>query len=851
VRADLITMQTPASSPPVHVLLIDTAPPLYDAIGLALHASGRSFKLSLLGCTEELDHALNNGAADCVLCALRPDERFAARAAQADGMSLLQRVRHHPTPLPVIMLCRAEDEALAAQAMWQGADDYLVESALHRLPAAIQLVERHHVAQRKRPASDNEIQLALTVLRGCRDGICIADADANILLINDMFSKMSGYNFDEVKGQNPRVLKSGLQDDAYYLAMWQSLLEHGSWEGEISNKHKDGSFYTEWLRISSVLDEAGRPSHYIGQFGYVADQKRLVDRINHLYQFDPLTGLPARTLFLDRMEQALVATRRSGRCAAAILVNLDRFRRLNDTLGQATGDRVLVDMAHRFTRQIRQGDTVARLSGNEFCLLLCNLSAPEDAILLAQRLQETIAAPLEHETEPLIVTASIGISVAPRDGEDAEALLKAADAALIRAKLDGGNCVSFYSPSMDANAKRHRLIESRLHGALARGELSVAYQPQNNLDSGNIIGTEALLRWRDVELGPVSPAEFIPVAEETGLIIPIGNWVLRQACAQNKEWLDHGLARIRVAVNLSTRQFRGDTLVNEVTDVLRETGLPAELLELEVTESALINDIDGAVATCRKLKALGIKLSLDDFGTGYSSLAYVARFPFDKLKIDQSFVADITHNPANAAIATAAIAIAHGLNLSVLAEGVETEAQAIFLRNRRCHAMQGYLFSRPCPPEEVSQLLRQQARLHLGASPGVGTQTLLVVDDEPSILNAMVRLFRHEHYTVLTAPNAKAAFELLASKPAQVIISDQRMAGMTGTEFFARVRQLHPDTIRIILSGYTELASVLDAINEGAVYKFLTKPWEDDQLREQIREAFRLAADRARAKEET
>ncbi|MDP5240396.1 EAL domain-containing protein [Uliginosibacterium sp. 31-16] len=836
-------MNRPASTSPIQVLLIDADPPLYDTISAVLHASGEAFNLTPLNQLGELEQALEHADADCLLCAQHPNLSIASEDSGPAGLMLLQRVRRHPGSLPVIMLCCAEElVGFAAQAMWQGAADCLCDEALLRLPAAIRIAVQYHATMASYQAPDNELQLALAVLRGSRDGICVTDAAGNILLVNDTFTQMSGYTLAEVKGHNPRILKSGQQDPEYYLAMWQAIVENGCWQGEIINRHKDGSTYTEWLRISSVLDEAGQPSHYVGQFGYVAEQKRLVDRINQLTQFDPLTGLPNRSLFLDRMEQSLVASRRSGRCSAAILVNLDRFRLINDTLSQATGDRVLVDMARRFAKQIRQGDTVARLSGNEFCFLLSNLNAAEDAILLAQRLQDVIARPLEHDNHPLIVTASIGISVAPRDGEDGETLLKAADAALIRAKLEGGNCVSFYSPSMDADARRRQAIEAQLRGALARNELSVVYQAQNNLDSGNIIGTEALLRWHNAELGMVSPGEFIPVAEETGLIIPIGSWVMRQACAQNKEWLDQGLGRMRVAVNLSTRQFRGDTLVDEVAAVLAETGLPAELLELEVTESALINNIDAAVATCRKLKALGVKLSLDDFGTGYSSLAYVARFPFDKLKIDQGFVSDITHNPANAAIATAAIAIAHGLNLSVLAEGVETEAQAIFLRNRRCDAMQGYLFSRPAAPDAIAQLLAQKARLHLGATATAASkQTLLIVDDEPAILNAMHRLFRHENYNIITAQNGNDAFELLARTPAQVIISDQRMAGMTGTEFFTRVRQLYPDSLRIILSGYTELEAVMDAVNHGAVYKFLTKPWEDDQLREQVREAFRIA----------
>ena len=839
---------------PIHVLFIDTHPPLYDAVSTALHASKQPFKLTPISDIDELERALDGQTTDCLLCALHAKLPLPSNS-QAASLIVLQRVLRHRSSIPVLMLSHSADDAeeaeLASQALWQGAADHLHADALQRLPVALKSAVQHHGLLHQRPVMGNDLELALTVLRGSRDGICITDPEANILMVNDSFCQITGYSPEEIKGQNPRLLKSNLQTPEFYQALWATLSELGSWQGEIINRAKDGHTYTEWLRISAVHDGAGQVSHYIGQFGYVAEQKRLIDRITHLTQFDPLTGLPNRILFLDRMEQALIATRRSGRCAAVILVNLDRFRLINDSLGQATGDRVLIDMANRFAQQVRQGDTVARLSGNEFCFLFANLQAADDAILLAQRLQELIAQPMALDGHPLIVTASIGISVSPRDGERGDHLLKAADAALVRVKLEGGNNYSFYCADMEADARRRQALEFHLRGALEKGELSVVYQAQNSLESGRIIGTEALLRWHNTELGQVSPAEFIPVAEETGLIIPIGRWVLAQACMQNKAWQEQGLTRMRVAVNLSTRQFRGDTLVEEVIEVLKETGLPAEFLELEVTESALIFNIDAAVATCRKLKALGCKLSLDDFGTGYSSLAYVARFPFDKLKIDQGFVADITHNPANAAIATAAIAIAHGLNLSVLAEGVETEAQALFLRNRRCDAMQGYLFNRPSPPEIITALLIDNTRLDLGLPRVQSDQTLLIVDDEPSILSAMSRLFRHEHYQILTAKRSAEAFELLAQHQVQVIISDQRMPGMTGTEFFARVRQLYPDTIRIILSGYTELASVLDAINEGAVYKFLTKPWEDEQLREQVREAFRIGADKARTKAET
>ena len=419
--------------------------------------------------------------------------------------------------------------------------------------------------------------------------------------------------------------------------------------------------------------------------------------------------------------------------------------------------------------------------------------------------------------------------------------MKCADAALLRAKANGQNTFRFYSPEMDADASRRLGLEAALRQALQNNELTVHYQPQISLDSGNMIGMEALLRWNTREFGPVSPAEFIPIAEDTGLILPIGEWVLRTACRQTRQWLDLGLANLRIAVNLSPRQFRQSNLTGLVSQCLAETGLPATALELEITESSLIEEVDEAIAQCRMLKKLGVKISLDDFGTGYSSLAYISRFPFDKIKIDQSFIRDITENPVNAAIANAAIVLARSLNLSVLAEGVETEAQASFLRSRRCDAMQGYLFSRPVPAAEFEQLLASRKRMTLSDKTEQSRQTLLIVDDEPNILAALTRLFRREEFNILTAQSPTEAFEHLAKQSVQVILSDQRMPEMSGTEFFARVRQLYPDTIRIVLTGYTDLDSVTDAINRGAIYKFLTKPWDGDILREQIREAFRKA----------
>jgi len=695
----------------------------------------------------------------------------------------------------------------------------------------------------RRKMAEIEHRLSSVVFTGISDGVCITDSNGDILLTNQAFSKVTGYAADEALGENPRLLRSGIHGPEFYRDMWNAIIRQGNWQGEITNRRKDGELVTEWLNISAVRDKNGRLTNYVGVFSDLSERHAAAERIQYLSSFDPLTNLPNRSLFADRLGQSLISAHRFNRETAVILLDLDRFRFINDTLGPPIGDGILVEVARRLNLQVRDGDTIGRRSGNEFGFVMANLGHERDTIALAQRMLDAIAVPFEIAGHSISISACIGVSVAPRNGNDVDALMKCADAALLRAKKSGQNTFRFYSPEMDADAARRLGLEAGLRQALQRDELTVFYQPQISLDSGNMIGMEALLRWNTPEFGSVSPVEFIPIAEETGLILPIGEWVLRTACLQARRWLDLGLADLRIAVNLSSRQFRQTNLPALVSQCLGESGLPAGALELEITESALIDDIDEAIAQCRTLKALGIKISLDDFGTGYSSLAYISRFPFDKIKIDQSFVRDITENPVNAAIATAAIVMARSLNLSVLAEGVETEAQASFLRSRRCDSMQGYLFSRPLPAAEFEQLLAGKKRLLLADKPQEKGQTLLIVDDEPNILTSLSRLLRREGFNILTANSPSEAFEHLAKHPVQVILSDQRMPDMSGTEFFARVRQLYPDTIRIVLTGYTDIESVTGAINRGAIYKFLTKPWDDDLLREQIREAFRIAKD--------
>jgi diguanylate cyclase (GGDEF)-like protein/PAS domain S-box-containing protein len=694
---------------------------------------------------------------------------------------------------------------------------------------------------------DDEMQLLSLAFATSSEGIMITDPARRIVLINRRFSEITGYAADEVIGKTPALLSSGVHDASFYQAMQRALESQGKWAGEITNRRKDGTLYPEWLTISVLKDDQGQVKNYVGLFSDLTQHKLTDDRVQQLMNYDALTSLPNRALFLDRLEQSLRSAFRTGENAAVFWIDLLRLRVINESFGQTMGDVVLAETGHRIAQAIRDNDTVARLSSDEFGVLMLGYDREKDIILLAKRLLEAIVEPIPVGESSCVVSSNIGISVFRKDGLTAEELLKAADVALARAKESGRDTFRFFATGMDRDAERRLHLEGELTHALERGQISLAYQPQIDLTTGRINAIEALMRWHHPELGNLGPTEFIPVAEEIGVMQTLGAWAIGEACRQNKVWIDGGIAPLPVAVNISGKQFYQGDLAGVVAHALTETGLPSHLLELEFTESAFSGDLVAAAAIVKSLREQGITLVLDDFGSGYSSLASLSGFPFQKIKIDRSFVHDITTNPVNAAIATASIAMARSLNLVILAEGVETEAQMQFLRGRQCEAMQGHLFSEALPVDQMERLLTSQRMLKVNEENEPVQQTLLLVDDEVNILNALKRVLRREGYQVLTAENTDLAFELLAKFPVQVIISDQRMPGMSGTAFLERAKRLYPDTVRIILSGYTDLASITDAINRGAIYHFLTKPWEDDKLRAEVREAFRVAQGFARA----
>jgi diguanylate cyclase (GGDEF)-like protein/PAS domain S-box-containing protein len=567
------------------------------------------------------------------------------------------------------------------------------------------------------------------------------------------------------------------------------------------------------------------------------ERKNAEDKLAHLAQFDPVTGLPNRYLLRDRLGLALTQASRNDWRGAVLFVDLDRFKAVNDTYGHGVGDKLLIEVAARLKECVRGGDTVARLSGDEFAIVLSSLTKADDAGLVAQKAVTALAAPFNLEGHQTYISASVGIALYPADGADPDPLIKNADTAMYRAKEQGRNCYQFYLPQMNERLMERLQLESKLRGALARGEFRLHYQPKVRLDTGTISGFEALLRWeQDEKL--VSPADFIPILEETGLIVSVGEWVLRTVCEQIKAWKDRGIAPRPVAVNLSSRQFQHQYLIVMIEQVLRETGVSPDLIEFELTESLLMSDAEESVQMLHELKSLGVRLSVDDFGTGYSSLSYLRRFPLDTLKIDRAFVSDAVGSPDDATLALTIMNLARSMRLKVVAEGVETEGQVNFLRLHGCDEMQGYYFSRPVEAEECTRMLVEDRRLEKPAI-RAGMPALLLVDDSEDDLALLKRALISDDYRILTAKGPTAGFEQLARHGADIVISDYQMPGMSGVEFLTNVRKLYPNTLRVVATGGDDVPTLSSAINHAGIHKFLSKSWDPERLRAEVREAFR------------
>jgi diguanylate cyclase (GGDEF)-like protein/PAS domain S-box-containing protein len=570
------------------------------------------------------------------------------------------------------------------------------------------------------------------------------------------------------------------------------------------------------------------------QIGQFIQRKQAEDKLSFLARFDSVTDLPNRYLFTDRLSQMLAQAQRNDWSSAVLFVDLDRFKAINDTYGHAAGDQVLREAAARMLACVRSSDTVGRLSGDEFAVILSNLAKTDDASTVAQKIVETLAAPFILNGQQAYISASIGIAIYPVDGNDTDTLLKNADTAMYRAKAQGRNGYQFFLPQMNERLIQRQQLEAQLHGALERKEFLLYYQPKADLVSGAITGFEALLRWQNGKV-LVPPVEFITVLEETGLIVPVGDWILDSVCAQLKQWEQDGVALRPIAVNLSARQFQVKNLVDTVGQVLRKHSVNPAFLKLELTESLLMSDARESVDTLHQLKLLGVQLSVDDFGTGYSSLAYLKRFPLDELKIDREFIRDAISDPDDAAIAVTIINLAHSLKLKVVAEGVESEGQLNFLRFHRCDEVQGFYFAQPLPADACARMLAEDKRLPPPKGQAAGSSaTLLLVVEKENELQMLMQAFATDEFRLLSARNANDGFEILAGNRVDIVISDNDMTGMSGIQFLTRVRKLYSNMLRVLVSSGDETPTLTRATNMAGIHLFLPKNWTAKQLRTEV-----------------
>jgi diguanylate cyclase (GGDEF)-like protein/PAS domain S-box-containing protein len=560
-----------------------------------------------------------------------------------------------------------------------------------------------------RKGAEEELLLANKVFENTIEGIVVTDPEGTIVQVNPGFTAITGYEAGEAVGENPRLLKSDRHPQHFYRDMWERLVSDGHWAGEIWNRRKNGESYPEWLTISAVRDARGKTTNYVSIFHDITELKRQQDALEYQAQHDALTGLPNRVLLDDRLRMALAQLERSQGRLALLFLDLDNFKTINDGLGHDAGDALLMELSGRLTKLLRTGDTLARLGGDEFLILLPEIEDINDAGHIAARMLDAMADPFRLGDDEHFVTASIGVTIAPDDGCEAGKLIKNADMAMYRAKSMGRNNYQFFTREMDLEAHRRISLESRLRRALDAGEFELHYQPLVNMISGEIFGAEALVRWRS-EGTLIPPGEFIPLAEDCGLILPLGDWVLRTAARQARLWQDAG-HDLNMSVNISSRQFAGSGLVSTLREVLQETELAPGRLYFEITESMLMGDMSKAEATLTTLRRAGGTFFLDDFGTGYSSLSYLKRLPLDGIKIDRSFIRDISEDQDSLAIVAAIVSMARTLNLRIVAEGVETEDQRRLLASMGKMILQGYLASPPLPAARFEEFLQRPTLL--------------------------------------------------------------------------------------------------------------------------------------------
>ncbi len=682
----------PTTAPLLRVLIVNDS--MSDARLLVRHLerAGYMIEHAVAGDPESMRAALSESHWDLVIAEYV--------LAQFDATSALEVLRESQQDIPFIVVAGSIGADSAMRMLMSGARDYLLTENLARLVPAVQRELREASERRERKRVDDQLRVFAHVFDGSCEAIVITDPNRIVLSVNRAFTEITGYSAKEVIGRTSQILSSGGYDPAFYASIWNAVDENGYWIGELWARKKSGDLYMQWLSISAIRDEQGSIARYVSQGVDITNQKRADERIHYLAHYDSLTRLPNRTLLYDRISRALIAAERNGAQVAILFIDLDRFKNINDSLGHPTGDKLLQAVADRLRDCVRDSDTVARLGGDEFVVVLPDTDA-DGAAHVAQKILASVSGPYQIETYYLIITPSIGICLYPTDGQDIETLIKNADAALYHAKDHGRNNYQFFTQEMNIAAFERISLENGLRIALERGEFELYYQPQIELTSGRVSAVESLVRWNHPQWGTVPPSVFIHVAEDSGIVVPLGKWMLREACAQVIRWQRSGFPPVPVAVNISAVQLRHKDFSQFVQGVLEETALPPHLLQLEITESLLMQDEGRGIAGLHELAALGVQLALDDFGTGYSSLTYLRRFPISTLKIDRSFIHDCESADFDPAIVRAIITLAHSLRLKVIGEGVETERQLMLLKAEGCDEVQGFYFSAPQPAQQL------------------------------------------------------------------------------------------------------------------------------------------------------
>jgi diguanylate cyclase (GGDEF)-like protein/PAS domain S-box-containing protein len=623
-----------------------------------------------------------------------------------DGMSALIRARQLRPDLPFIIISGTIGEDKAVECLKSGATDYILKQRLQRLCAAIRRALTEKDEQVARRVAEKSLRLAASVYDASNEGIMIADANNLIIATNPAFTTITGYTQEEVMGKDPRILKSDYHDLVFYQSMWKEINTNGYWQGEIWDKRKNGEIYPKWLTINTVINEDGAIQQRVAMFTDITQRREAETLIWRQANFDLLTKLPNRQMFHDRLEQHIKKANRAVRPLALMFLDLDRFKEVNDTLGHDIGDALLMDAAQRLISCVRDTDTVARLGGDEFTIILSELDDIRSVDRVAQEILSQLSEPFLLGSEVVYISASIGITLYPEDAAEIEILLKNADQAMYAAKSLGRNRYTYFTPSMQMAVQHRMQIANDLRVACVRNQFWVAYQPIVDLKTGIIRKAEALLRWQHPTKGLISPKEFIPVAEDTGLINEIGNWVFREAAKQVKLWRNSLHQEFQISVNKSPIQFHNEGERHLAWyDYLKELGLPGQSIVVEITEGLLLDANPLVTDRLLEFRDAGIQVAIDDFGTGYSALSYLKRFDIDYLKIDQSFISNLALGSDDMALCEAIIVMAHKLGMEVIAEGVETEEQKNLLIEAGCNYAQGYLFSKPVTAEALEKLL--------------------------------------------------------------------------------------------------------------------------------------------------